>query len=90
MKAVLLKKLCQYLGLYQVVFVKKVKCSPTYIRRLEAGDVYCENIIEKACDAFQVNPDYFKGNLSLQEAVVLKDEEEEKILAGKRSKEISE
>lgn len=84
-----LTDLRQKLGLSLVAFSKPLNCSPTQIKRMELGTVVpSDNFIQMICEVFKVDPDYFDGRMSVDDAVFLKDPKIERKQVGARLKEI--
>lgn len=83
--SVLLSQLRQRLGLSIALFAKAIGYSSTHLRKMEEGTFIPSNeILSKICDAFDVDPAYFSGNKTIDEAVVAKDRHEEMISIGMR------
>lgn len=84
---VLIMELRKKLELSLVAFSKPLECSPTHIRRMEAGTVIPDQaFIRKVCEEYLVNPEYFEGKMDINVAVSMPDANEQKILVGKRLK----
>lgn len=72
----LISTLRTYLELSQAAFSAPLDLSPTHVARLEKGVTKpSPKIIQKICDAFEVDKRYFEGILSVEEAVEKKNPE---------------
>lgn len=66
-----ISNLRSYLGLSQAAFSKPLKLSPTHIARFEKGSsMPSQEVVEKICKEYGVDPGYFKGEKAVEEAVV--------------------
>lgn len=75
------------LGLSLAAFAKPLGCSPTHIKRMEVGTVTPdEEFINKVCEVYHVNPEYFTGSMDINMAVAAPSVSEQKILVGQRLK----
>ena len=65
-----IRELRLYLGLSMAEFARYVGYSPTHIARLEQGTSEPREVfIEKLCELFGVDMEYFTGNMTLEDAV---------------------
>jgi transcriptional regulator with XRE-family HTH domain len=77
------------LGMSRTSFAKSVGSSQTQMKRYETGiAVPKEKLINRICEEYHVNPAYFKGEISIDEAITGLNAEDEKKNAGKRLKQI--
>lgn len=68
-KGKLLRELRSYLKISVRDFAAKIGVAPTTIYWYENGGTLTESIIEEICRAFNVEKEYFKGTMTLEDAV---------------------
>ena len=83
-----LVELRKKLGMSRTSFAKSIGISETHMKRFETGvSVPKEKLINTICEKYHVKPEYFTGEIGIDEAITEMPEDDRKI-AGKRLKEI--
>ena len=86
--ALRLVELRNKLGMSRTSFAKSIGISETHMKRFETGvSVPKEKLINTICEKYHVNPVYFTGGVSIEEAIAEVDDDGREDV-GKRLKEI--
>ena len=65
-----LRALREKMNLSMAEFGRRIEYSPTHVKRLEEGTTpVSESCLNRICDVFNINPDYFTSDLPLDEAM---------------------
>ena len=87
--ALRLVELRNKLGISRTSFAKSIGITETHMRRFETGvSVPKEKLINRICEEYHVKPEYFTGEIGIEEAIIPFKNDDGREDAGKRLKQI--